>query len=285
MILLTGATGTIGSYLGKLLVDTDARFKALVRNPRRASELKELHVDVVEGNLSIPDSLDVAMHGVEKLFLLSGADENQVELECNAVRAAKDAGVKYAVKLSVMGSAPDSPVQLARHHAAIEQALAESKIPHTVLKPNSFMQNLLMSAPTIIGSGEFYGSWGDGEVSLVDSRDIAAVAAELLTGEGKPGEALDITGPEAITHRQVADTLAEVLSKQVKYIDMPGDNFKAAMAESGVPEWLATDLVTLQDLSKQGHLATVSDAVHEVTGRPARSFDSFARDHAAAFTG
>lgn len=285
MILLTGATGTIGSYLGKLLVDEDAPFKALVRNPQRAAELRELHVDVVEGDLAIPDSLEVAMQEVDKLFLLSSADERQVELQCNAIEAARAAGVKYLVKVSAIGSAPDSPVQLGRHHAAIEQAVHDSGMAYTILRPNSFMQNFLMSAPTIIGSGEFFGASGDGKIAMVDTRDVAAVAAGLLTGDGRPGEILEVTGPEAISLQQVAATLSEVLDKPVKYVDIPAADLKAGMMETGLPEWLATDLVALHGMYRQGQAAAVSDVVPTITGRPARSFDSFARDHAGAFAG
>jgi uncharacterized protein YbjT (DUF2867 family) len=285
MILLTGATGTTGSYLGKLLVDKDAKFKALVRNPKRAEALKELHVDVVEGDLSFPDSVDVAMHGVDKLFLLSSADENQVELQTNAIEAAKEAGVKYVVKLSVLGAAPDSPVRLGRDHAAIEKVIQESGMDYTILRPGWFMQNLLDSAPTIIASGEFFGASGDGKAALVDARDIAAVAAELLTEDGRPGEVLEVSGPEALSFADVASGFATVLEKPVKYLDVPAEALKDGMVNAGVPEWLAADLVTLQGLCREGHHAMVTSTVKDITGREPRDFDTFVRDYVRWFTG
>jgi uncharacterized protein YbjT (DUF2867 family) len=285
MIFLTGATGTTGGKLVELLQERGVSFRTLVRNPEKASALESQNVEVVRGDLSEPAGLERAMAGAGKLFLLSSPDERQVELQLNALAAAKKADIRYIVKVSVIGAAEDSPVKLGRDHAAIEHAVAESGIAHSFLRPHSFMQNLLAAAQLIAAKGQFYGCQGDGRFAVVDARDVAAVAAELLIAEGRTGTALELTGPAAISLGDAAQTFSEVLGKPVEYIDVSGEQLRSGMVASGMPEWLADDLVTLYEIFRAGHGAQVSEAIPTVTGSPARTFKQFVTDYAPAFGG
>ena len=283
MILLTGATGTIGSELVRLLAQQGVGARALVRNTDKAAAIAAAGIEVVQGDLAEPDTLRPAFDGAEKLFLLTGPDLTQVALQQHALRAARDAGVGYVVKISAIGAAPDAPMQFGRWHAEIDRLVSEMGVGYAVLQPHSFMQNLLMSAPGIAATGEFYGSTAEGKYSVVDARDVAAVAAELLTGSGYEDGTYQITGPAALSGKEMARHFSEALGREVRYVDLPPEQFKQGLVGAGIPEWLADDLVILNQIFAAGHGTAVSATVREVTGRPARGLAQFVEDHKAAF--
>jgi uncharacterized protein YbjT (DUF2867 family) len=285
MILVTGATGTIGGELTKLLAEQDIAFRAMVRNPEKAQVLKTQHIDTVVGDLQDPASLDRAFNGANSVFLLSAADERQVKLQLNAVEAAKRAGVGYVVKVSVIGAHENAPIKLGRDHAAIEQALLDTGITAALLRPHSFMQNLLGSIELIAKKGELYGATGKVKLPLIDARDVAAAAAALLIKPCHESESYVLTGPERVSHDEIAEILSEVTGRSIRYVDIPPEQFKSGMVGAGMPEWLATDLQTLHDMWLKGQGTEITDGVATITGRPGRTFRDFAKDYAAAFRG
>ena len=211
MILLTGATGKIGSALAKQLAERTYRSRALVRNPDRASGLRRIGIDIAEGDLSSPDSLDRAMEGVSALFLLTRAGPGMVELEVNAIEAASRTGVELIVKLSAPGAHPRARLGIGRWHGEIEEHLTASRIAHILLRPSYFMQNFLDFAPEIHSDGSFSAPAGDAGINMVDVRDIAVVAATALTERGHDELEYHISGPEAISFEEAAETLSETL--------------------------------------------------------------------------
>ncbi len=285
MILVTGSTGTIGSELITLLREKKVPLRALVRSATKADALRARGIDTAVGDFDEPASLDRALDGVTRLFLLSAAHERQVELQLNMIEAAKRAGIGYLVKVSVIGAGPDAPIKLGRDHGAIERALRDTGIPFAALRPHSFMQNMLGSAELLRTKGEFYGSTGDARIPLIDARDVAAAAAVLLIHPSPESGAHVLTGPEAISNDEVASILTAVMGKPIRYVDLPGEHLKAGLLAAGMPQWLANDLQTLEAMWAKGEGTGVSDAVPHITGRPARSFRDFARDHVAEFRG
>ncbi len=287
MILVTGGTGTIGGELSRLLAGVDAEFRVMVRSPETARALEADHVTTVAGDFRDRKSLDAAMKGVTKLFLLTPTVEQQAALQATALQAAARAGVGYVIKISAMGASPTSSAAVGRDHAAAEQATRDAGIAYTILRPHSFMQNLLGMARMIAGKGEFYGAAGQGKMALVDARDVARVAAVLLTHEGTAhhGATHTVTGPVALSFADAAAIFSDVLGKPVRYVDLPGEQLKGGLMQVGTPDWLAEDLVTLHTIYRAGHGAAVSDAVERFTGRPARDFAAFATDYSAAFRG
>jgi uncharacterized protein YbjT (DUF2867 family) len=285
MILVTGATGTIGGELTKLLAQQDIPFRAMVRSPEKAQVLKTQHIETVVGDLQDPASLDRAFNGAGSIFLLSATDERQVKLQLNAVEAAKRASVGYVVKVSVIGAEADAPIKLGRDHAAIEQVLLDTGITTAFLRPHSFMQNMLGSVELIAKNGEFYGATGAAKVPLIDARDVAAAAAALLIKPCHESESHVLTGPEGVSNDEVAQILGEVTGKSIRYVDIPPEQLKAGMVAAGMPEWLATDLQILHEIWSKGMGTEVSDGVPALTGRSGRSFREFAQHYAAAFRG
>jgi uncharacterized protein YbjT (DUF2867 family) len=178
-----------------------------------------------------------------------------------------------------------APLVFCRWHGQVEQHLAQSGLAYTLLRPSSFMQNFLMSAQQVADQGALYGMFGEGRVAFIDARDIAAVAAELLTSPGHQGASYTLTGPEALSAAEVAERLAAATGRQVRSVDLGPDGYRQAMAGAGMPGWLVDGVVEGNTMLAAGHGATVTDEVARLTGRPPRTFAQFAADHRVAFGG
>lgn len=283
MIIVTGATGTVGSELARQLMADGVEFLAMVRDTDKARRMLGTDVDVIYGDYSQPDSLDVALREATKIFLVSPSDEYQVEHENNVVDAAVRAGVDHLVKQSVMGASPYSDIGFYRFHYLVEMHVKEVGLPYTFLRPNTFMQNLLGQTTSITTQGKFYGSLDDGRVSFIDARDIASVAATALTTESMVNQAFELAGPEAISFYDAARILSDVLGRQVEYVDISPDALKQNLLSMGLPEWRAEDYAEFEQLMGENLGAIISPDVSRVLGRPPMSFDRFARDYAQAF--
>jgi uncharacterized protein YbjT (DUF2867 family) len=283
MILVTGASGTVGSEVLKQLRQHGAEVRAAFHNPKKAEKARAQGLDAVTLDFADRASIAAALKGVDKLFLLGATAPNQPELEINVVDEAKKAGVQHIVKLSVLDAAGEKYL-LARWHRAVEKAIEGSGLAYTFLRANQFMQNFVtFYSPTIRAQGAFQFPAGDSRVSLVDVRDIAAVAVEALTGPGHQGRAYELTGPEPLSNGELALKLSAALRRPVKYVNVPPETFKQSVLASGVPRFYADMLLDLYRFYVAGGAQQVSGDVKKVTGRKPRTFDDFAREHASAF--
>lgn len=285
MILVTGATGTTGREVLMQLTARGVRVRAFVRNPDRAVALDGPLVEIVRGDLERPETLSPALKGVDAVFLLSSPDPRQAELQGNLVEAAPRAGIRRLVKMSVLGADPASPASLPRWHGETERQIEASGIPYTHLRPNLFMQALLMHAPSVARDGAIYAPVKDGKVSVVDTRDIAAVAVAALTEDGHEAKAYDITGPEALSYADMAARLSSATGKTVTHVDVAPEEARKGMLAAGMPEWLADALLQLYAIFREGRAAAVTNVVAVVAKKRPRTFDEFAREAAAAFGG
>lgn len=285
MILVTGATGTNGTEIVKLLSAAGAQVRALVRNRAKAAAIEGPGVEIVEGDFDKPETLEAALQGVEKALLLTPIALNMVELHKNFIEAAKRVGTKHIVKFSAFGADPNSPIMLGKWHGESEKLLEESGIAYTHLQPNGFMQNLLAFGQSIATQGTFFQPAADAKISNVDTRDISAVAAQVLLEEGHEGKTYLITGPEALTFYEVADKLSAVVGKKVTYVDVSPEDFKTSLLAWGQPEWLADALNELYGIYRAGYGAVVTNVVAEVGKKEPITFDQFARDYAQVFKG
>ena len=224
------------------------------------------------------DSLRAAIDGAEKMFLLCGTTEQEVQLNRNAIDVAKEAGVGLLARSSIIGSDPSSQATFVRDHGQADAYLKESGVPHAIVRPNLFLQNVPENTdPSIDPDGNFYANAGDARLSMVDTRDVGAVAAAVLTSLGHEGKTYDVTGPEAISYEDVATKLSRALGRKITYIDAPDDAVHGALAGFGMPEWLVGALVDLyQDYRRSGtdgYAAQVTETVQQLTGRPPRTLD------------
>jgi uncharacterized protein YbjT (DUF2867 family) len=282
MILIIGATGTNGREVAVRLAAAGRKVRALVRSPKKATELATLGVEFVPGDLDDPASLDAALRGVERAFIVTAVDQRCVGWFRNFFDAAKRAGTRHIVKFSAMG-AGDPGAEILRQHGETDAMLVSSGVPYTILQPNSFYQNMLWSAGSIRERGEFYLPLRDARLSLVDVRDIASVAMAVLTEAGHEGKTYEITGPESLSFVDVAATLSKVLGKPVRYVDVPPEAAKQAMLAAGMPEWNAAAVTELYGAFATGRYGRTTDIVQRITGKPPISFEQFVRDNATAF--
>lgn len=283
MILITGATGTNGQELVRQLAAAGEQVRALVRNPAKAAHLEGPHVELVVGDFDQPATLEAALRGVEKAFLLTAVAERFVEWQRAFIEAAHLSRIKHLVKFSGMGAGARAGAELLRLHGETDELLRQSGVPFTILQPNSFHQNILWSAGTIKAQGAFYLPLKSAAQSTVDVRDINAVAAKVLTSAGHEGKTYVITGPEALTFQQAAETLSEVLGRRIQYVDVPLSAAEDGMRKSGMPDWNVRVVGELLGYFATGAAMTVTDTVPRLLGRPAFSFEQFVKDHRAAF--
>jgi uncharacterized protein YbjT (DUF2867 family) len=282
VILVTGATGKVGQEVVRQLAAANVPVRALVRDPMRASDIRLPGVEIAVGDLAAPDTLDKALSGIDRVFLLSPADPEQVALQGNAIDASKRAGVRHVVKVSVAGG-PDSGTQIGRWHWTTEKQLESSGIGFTMLRPSLYMQQTLTLAPSIAATGSFSVPMGTGEVAMVDTRDVAAVAVRALTTDGHDRKIYDLTGPEALSFDAMADLISEAIGKRVSYVHVPPEYARKQMLADGVPRWLADDMLVLFSTFREGYGSAVSQTVEKVTGQKPRTFRQFARDYAQRF--
>lgn len=283
MILITGATGTVGKELVKLLARPEEPIRVMLRDPTRAASIAYPGANIIEGDFTRMTTLDDALSGVHKAFLLAPPGERQSDLEANFVTAAARSNLKHIVKLSALGAASDSPARLLRGHAETERRIEESGIPYTFLRPGPFMQNFLGYRDSIINRGEFYAPMGTGRVSIVDVRDVAAVAAEVLEEYGHEDKVYDVTGPESLSYADAAERLTVALGKPVTYVDVPPEAARDSMLQSGMSPWFADALLELFALWKSNGASEIANTVYDVAKKEPTSFAGFAHDYAPQF--
>lgn len=283
-ILVTGATGTIGSHLVKLLQAFGASFKAMVRSKENAQLFKEHGFSAVIGDFNHPDSLDKAFTGIDSLFLLTSPSPDQVVQQSNALVAAQKAGVQKIVKVSAIGTASNSPVQLFRWHAETEEQIRTSGINHTFLHPQSFMQNFFQYILSIQDQNAFHAPMKDSKVPMIDARDIGMVAAKILSEDGHEGKTYTLTGPEPISYQQIAELFTEQLGRSIQYVDVPVKAAEKAMREMGMPDWLVNDLIAINQATVTQGVVEANQTIKQITGIAATSFDQFLKDHLEIFS-
>lgn len=282
-ILVVGATGKVGRHVVAGLVEKNVTVRALSRAAERAVESLPPGVEIKEGDLANPADVRAALAGIDRVYLATDSSAEQVSLETHFIDVAQEMGVDRLVKLSAVGARPDHFVVLAQGHAAIEQHLAQSGVPAVILRPNWFMQNFLGSAETIAGQGAIYGSAAEGRVAFVDARDIAAVAGQALTGEGHIGRTYLVTGSEALTFAEAADRIGRGIGRPVTYVNLSDEDLRNALTQAGLPEEMIAVVLQINRNAREGNLAETTTIVADLTGRPARSLETFARDYAAMF--
>ena len=277
-ILVTGATGTTGGAIVTQLDAAGINVRALSRDAEKGAKLASDHVEIAVGDLGDKASLIAAMEGIEAAYLnvVPGAETlNQID---NFIEAAKQAGVRHIVKLSGMNAGPDSPSAIIRMHAEGDRRVRESGLTYSILRANSFFQNVLAQIGNIRDAGQFYLPLGDAHQSLIDVADIAAVAIARLREENPVSGDFDLSGPQSLTFFDVATELGKALGKEVTYVPISNDAFRDNLIKIGLPEPAANNVAELFGVFASGTYANVSGGVEKVLGRPPRSYSEFAAD-------
>src|SRR5215204_7164459 len=285
-VLITGATGNVGSAVLDNSRTTDLSLRALVHDESKARTMRERGVEAFVGDFLEPESLAPALEGVGTLLLITPHHPEQVAQATNIIQVARDSGDDpRIVRLSVAQASHEAPTKNCRQHAQIEEELISSGLPYTLLRPTTFMQNTLATVPTVSSEGRIYQPFKDGKLGMIDVRDIGEVAAKVLTEEGHEGKSYTMTGPAAISFYEVAEALSEVLGKEVRYVNISLEDAKRAMLNMGLSEWRAEVLIEYAKAHSEGYSNFTTEEVEQLTGHRATSYKEFATDFERVFRG
>jgi uncharacterized protein YbjT (DUF2867 family) len=282
-VLVTGATGNVGSRVVGELRDLGVPVRAFVRDADMAATMLGDGIEIAAGDFSDAASVRRALEGVEGVFLACANDPRQVEHETGVIDAAAGAGVRRIVKLSALGAEVGSPVAFWDWHGRIEEHLRATGIPAVVLRPTFLMTNLLGSAEGIRHEDVLFAPAEGARVAMIDPSDVAEAAAIALSTDGHEGQTHVLTGPEAITFERVAEKLSAATGRSIRFVAVPDDAARQALVEAGIPGFVAGQIVAVFGILRQGAQERTTDAVRALTGREPRTFLQFARVHASLF--
>jgi uncharacterized protein YbjT (DUF2867 family) len=276
-ILVIGAHSSIGSALVEELLSRREKTRAFI-HPGEEDDVSLPEVDVMVGDLSDPASLVEAMQGVDRMFLLCGGTPDEVKLNSNAIRVAKGMNVRLLVRCSILGANSSSPATLMRDHGLSDRYLEQSHVPYVILRPNLLLQSVSeITIPSIGADGCFHVNAGSARISMVDARDVAAVAAVTLTDPGHEGRRYDVTGPEALSYAEVARRLTRAIGWPTTYVDASDAAMREQLHEWGMDDWLVATAAELFEEYRSagafGYASAVTETVERLTGRAPRTLD------------
>ncbi|WP_030270993.1 NmrA family NAD(P)-binding protein [Streptomyces sp. NRRL B-24484] len=287
MIVIMGAAGATGGATLRSLAALGTPSRALSRDPARLAAALDGHTLAralpLPADAADPQSLRAAFDGADQLFLTMANGPHQVQFELNAIEAAVDCGVQHIVKISAPAAEPDSPVAVSRGHHLVEERLRTSGITTTVLRPYAFMQKLLLLAPGIAAAGVVHGATGRARCNYVDVRDIGDAAAAVLTRPQPAGGTYQLTGGQAYSHQELTALIGELLGRPVRYLDLtPSELHARLVGRAGMPDWLATHVVEIQQLAV-ARTETPDDTFTHLTGRAPRTLEAFLNENLHRF--
>ena len=268
-ILVTGATGNVGSFVVDLLRARDVHVRTLPSRPR------PLH----------PATFAGLTDGADAVFLACGNVPDQTDFECAVIDQAARAGVRRIVKLSAQGADPGAAVAYWRWHAQVEEHLRASGVPSVVLQPSFYMSNLFAATEHVREQGMLFAPAGEAAITMVHPADVAAVATMALTTDGHDGATYLVTGPTAITYTQVAADLSAATGRSVGYAAIPPEAAREALRGAGLPDFVVAQLLEVFAALRRGEQTVVTDTVQRLTGWAPQTFATWAATYADTFRG
>jgi uncharacterized protein YbjT (DUF2867 family) len=280
MILITSASGNAGQEVLRQIGGAGHRVRAAYQSQKKAAAAPS-GVEAVVMDYNQPETIRAALQDVDRVFLVGPVAANLIELERRATDEMRRSGTLQVVKLSAMGT---RDATFPRQHQESEDYIKSSGLGYTFLRPNGFMQNMLIyNGGTIRGQSAFYGSQGEGMVSHIDLRDIAAVAVRVLTEDTHLGKVYTLTGPEALSNSRIAEILSAGLGRAIRYVDLAPEQMMQGLLAAGTPEWSANGILDLNELYRRGGASTVTGDVERILDRKPGTFEQFVRDYSASF--
>jgi len=282
MILITGASGSVGKTVLQEAIRQQSKVRAMYRSKGEAAKAPS-GCEPVLADYSDKQSLRKALDGVTAVYVVCSPIPQLVELESNMLAACKEAGVKHVVLNSAMG-AGDCGKSFPSWHRKVEDKLKETGMSYTILRPNGFLQNIVTyHAPSIRAQGVFYVATGDAKVSYLDVGDIAVVAVKALKGGAHAGKTYELNGPEALSNQELAKRISVATGRTVSYVDIPESAQREAMLGLGMPEWQMTALLELQQYYKQGGGAKTDGLLQALIERAPVTLDQYLAANAREF--
>lgn len=257
--------------------------RALYRSEKDAAQAPG-GVTPVIADFADTEALAKAVSGIEIVYLVCSPIRELGALESNVIDACVDSGVKHIVLNSALG-AGDYPKSFPSWHRVVEDKLIASGLGYTIIRPNSFLQNILAYlAPSIRAQGAFYAAMGEARSSYLDVRDIAVVIAKALSAPGDhAGKIYELNGPEAVTYGELATRISKAAGRTVSYVDIPEAAQRQSMLGMGMPEWQVDALLELQEYYTGGQGGEVTDVLPSLLGRAPITLDAFLEEFKDAF--
>jgi len=282
MILITGASGSVGKAVLQEAIRKESKVRAMYRSKEEAAKAPS-GCEPVLADYADKQSLLKALDDVTCVYVVCSPIPQLVDLESNMLDACQEAGVKHVVLNSALG-AGDYGKSFPSWHRKVEDKLKSSGMSYTILRPNGFLQNIVTyNAPSIRAQGAFYAAMGDAKISYVDVGDIAVVAVKALHGGAHAGKTYELNGPEAISNQELAKRISKVAGRTVSYVDIPESAQREAMLGMGMPEWQATALLDLQQYYKQGGGAKTDGLLQSLIERAPVTLDQYLKVNAKEF--
>jgi uncharacterized protein YbjT (DUF2867 family) len=282
MILITGASGSVGRAVLQETIRTGSKVRGMFRSKEEASKAPS-GCEAVLADYADKQSLRKALEGVSSAYVVCSPIPQLVELESNMIDACKESGVKHVVLNSALG-AGDYDKSFPSWHRKVEDKLKATGLSYTVLRPNGFLQNIVaFNAPSIRAQGAFYAAMGDAKVCYLDVGDIAVVAVKALQGGPHVGKTYELNGPEAVSNQELAARISKVTGRTVNFVDIPESAQHDAMLGLGMPEWQVTALLELQQYYKQGGGARTDNLLQTLLGRLPITLDQYLAANAREF--
>lgn len=280
MILITGASGNAGGAVLREVLKSGNGVRAMVRSKEEGAKLSQGAI----ADFADKQSLRRALEGVDTVYLVCSPVHELVELESNMIDACREAGVKHIVLNSALG-AGDFSKSFPSWHRKVEDKLKGSGMGYTILRPNGFMQNLIAYfAASIRAQGAFYQSTGDAKISHLDLRDIAAAAARILRSPVQhAGKIYELNGPEALSYAEVVEKISKAMGRKVQYVDIPPDAQRKALSDMGMPDFMITALLELQEYYASGKASKVDGTLESLLDRAPTKMDDFLKESADQF--
>ena len=282
MILITGASGSVGKAVLQEAIRTGSKVRGMFRSKEDAAKAPS-ECEAVLADYADKQSLRKALDGVSAVYVVCSPIPQLVELESNMVDACQEAEVKHVVLNSALG-AGDYPKSFPGWHRKVEDKLKAAGMSYTIVRPNGFLQNIVaFNAPSIRTQGAFYAAMGDAKVSYLDVGDIAVVAVKSLHGGAHGGKTYELNGPEAISNQELAKRISRITGRTVNYVDIPESAQRESMLGLGMPEWQVTALLELQQYYRQGGAARTDGLLQSLIERPPVTLDQYLTANAREF--
>lgn len=284
-ILVCCATGNIGRLLCQRLEAKGVHVKAATRYPADNTAMATKNIEVVELDYSNPDTIDKALNDVDKVFFVQAFCESLLDDGKKLVEhIKKHTSIQHIVKVSPIGM-DICNYTLAKWHQELEKLIRETRLGFTFVRPNNFFQSLAINyADSIKSTGTFQAPYGESQVSYVDLRDIANLCAEVLTRDEFRGRVIDITGPQALSHHQIAEIISNHLHRRVQYQDIAYDKYREIMKEKGIPGVCVELLIGQYQFSYKANIASkCGPEVEEITGSKPISFEQWIQNSLQEF--
>ncbi|WP_299216167.1 SDR family oxidoreductase [uncultured Aquimarina sp.] len=282
-IFLTGATGNTGSQVVNQLVKTNSQVTTLVQESSSETQINKFEdygFTVVKGDVLKSDTYENELSKADVALLHVGNSENQLDIEKSYIDTAKKSGLKHLVKFSAFRADENSPSEILAVHGKSENYIKNSSIPYTMVRPNFFMQNILMQADAIKTQNTFYLPLANTKVATIDTRDVATFLSTVLTEKDHENKTFEISGPEVISFHEMAKTLSEVLGRTISFTPVSFEAFEASLKSLGLNDWSVNAFSGLnQYVENQDAMAYKTDDFETITGKKPATFRQFIEDH------